>query len=348
MLLDLIERVWDSRHRKSHELLWEWKYGLKASSLDDTKVAQVVERGSDILGYAGAIPVRYKAGELSVKGSTRMDLFTSPDARGTGVSLFKHVLLNCTIEVGAANPRSAALFRRLSKLDSITIKDAVKFVYVFEPARFLLQRKIPTFLIRPLTILWRARNWSCRLPVLSSSSATHTRLERVDHFPPAVEGLCQDFANDYEYIIIRDQSYLNWRFCECPIKYEKWLLWSGGQLVGYVVYRPARMKQRKILLLIEIIAVRKQIDYYHIMLSHLHQVGRALRVTDIQTLDPGCPILSKALRQQGYIRKEKQTPIIGYTNLDLDIYEGRNWYLSSGDADFEFILFSQYTEDLST
>lgn len=71
-------------------------------------------------------------------------------------------------------------------------------------------------------------------PRLSSS-----HLEATTRFPDAGNGLCNCWAALQKNTALRDADYLNWRFTDSPVKYEKRLFWQGDVLVRLAAFRVA-------------------------------------------------------------------------------------------------------------
>ena len=343
-VLEIIERVWNTAIKEDHAFLWDWKHVLDATARNDCHVAQVVERNGRVVGYCGAIPVQYKVGGKIVEGAACMDIFTDPESRGSGVRLIKHLLNGVEILIGAAVPRSKELWHKLKNGDRIIVREVRKMVYLLDPTPLLRQKGLPEFLLPLFKKLWSVYD-RFRFSRTAISRASLKRLERIDRFPIAVDALALEFSERFLCIAMRDHRSLNWRFSSCPFQYEKRLLWDGDRLVGYIVYRICKMNGRKVMLLVEILAIDRQDENYEIMLSHLEQVSQVLQVSDIQTIDPGCDALRHQLKRRGYFMKKEKIPVIGHIRRDLglesDFYHDRNWYLSLGDADFEFVLFKQ-------
>lgn len=344
-VMEMIEQVWGDQTRANHAYLWKWKHERDSKRQSDGSIAQVIEVDGNVVGYSGAIPMNIKMGDRVMEGIFCMDTFTDPNSRGSGVRLMKHQLKSVPITFGAGNPRAKELWARLAKKEDPVIRGARKMVYLADPTAILVNKRVPLLLARPIGLLWRlfARSRSLRL---GKSSNRLLRLERVDKFPPAIDKVCSEFSKEFRFIVVRDHGYLNWRFVSCPFEYEKWVLWKEGEPVGYMVYRVGTLNQRKIMILVEMMAVgSSKAEYYQAMLSRLHESAEMEGVADIQTLETGCKVFEGELLRRGFYYKKEIMPIIGSVHDDLladyDIYVSDDWYLCAGDADFEVIFFNQ-------
>ncbi len=347
-VLEIIERVWDKKRRNDHAFLWDWKHALDAGCQNDSHVAQVIVVDGQVLGYAGAIPAFFKVGAKTVEGGLCMDTFTDPDSRGTGMQLLKGHLEGATLLIGAAVPRAKVLWGKLEqrhhgKKDIVSPKQIRKMIRLVNPTPLLQQKGIPAPFCYFCRVVWQ---WYIRMRALLDRVCFNTtrRLEHIERFPEVVDRLTAEFSERFS-TAIRNHRTLNWRFASCPFPYEKYLLWSADQLVGYMVYRMAWLNRRKIILLVEMLAVGRQAENYRAMLAHLQAVALEHQISDIQTLETGCSVFMKILREQGYWVKKERPWILTHLHRnmesDLSLARDQHWFFTMGDVDFEFIFYQQ-------
>lgn len=145
---------------------------------------------------------------------------------------------------------------------------------------------------------------------------------------------------------IRDREYLEWRYCACPVRYRKRLLFADNRLLGLAVYRLAELNGRKVVLLVEILAFGPEISgAYGSLILDVLEFARRNRATDIQAIDPGCPDLRAAFRRCGFLFRPQDPPMVAKIRSDFGdpecIYRTAEWFVSAGDSDFEFAYFNQ-------
>ena len=64
-------------------------------------------------------------------------------------------------------------------------------------------------------------------------------VERVEGFGPEATRLYQRCAQEWGASVVRDESYLNWRFPSNPrFDYQMFVVRDGEELAGYAIYRP--------------------------------------------------------------------------------------------------------------
>jgi len=346
-VLAMIGRVWDEERRRSHDLLWDWKHGRDTGPWDPGHLSRVIERGGEVVGYAGAIPVRFLIDGAVVEGAFCLDTLVDPDARGVGVRLLRDQFARGTLLLGAGNPRSRALYERVSGRPRLVVRAARKMALVLDAAAILERRGLPAPLAAAVRLAQRGvqavRGRRDRDP-----AAAGLVLEPVDRFPAGIDLLGLEFARGFRRSVLRDRQYLDWRFVDGPVGYRIRLLRDAGRrLRGYVVHRPARINGRPAVLLVEVVAVGERAPAYRALLAHVEEEALACGAGEIQTLDPGCPVLAAEMRRRGFFRRREPHCILGYqagpAGEAADFTDGGAWYVGLGDADFEFIFFNQGT-----
>jgi len=344
-VLAMIGRVWDDERRRNHDFLWEWKHVRDTGPWKPGHLSRVIERGGEVVGYSGTIPARFLIDGSEVEGAFCLDTLVDPAARGVGIRLLRDQLARGTMLLGAANPRTRDLWVRVSGRPGLVVREARKMALVLDPGAILRHRGLPAPLAAAIRTAHRGvralrgmRNR--RMP------AGGFVLEPVERFPPGIDALGLEFARGFRRSVLRDRQYLDWRFVDGPVGYRIRLLRDAERrLRGYLVFRPARINGRPAVLLIEIVAVGERAPAYGTMLAHVEEEAVACGAGEVQTLDPGCPILAAEMLRRGYFRRREPHHILGYlagpAGEAADFTDAGTWYVGLGDADFEFIFFNQ-------
>lgn len=351
-VLDLILEVWGPEKRKDYDILWDWKHARDAEPDRGGCIAKVVEEGNRILGYTGAYPYRLKLAERRFWGTFGSETLTAPDARGVGVRLMRQTLRNAPVFMGAANERAGKLWVLLAGTERTEIRPVTKMIHVLDASEYLKKRKA-------LSLLSKPANWA--LGALrsvrfgwASLGETGYRFEKIRRFPDRMDEFCERFAADHSNLILRDRKYLDWRFVECPVPYEKVLLWKGDDLCGYLVYRAGRVHGRKVMLIVEMLANKDCARHYGVMIREVVRVAARERVKDIQILESGCSILYGTLKRHLFFEKRENQLIQGWVNPGLGLNEkeldgvfaASRWFFTIADGDFEFIFFDQRLSEI--
>jgi len=106
--------------------------------------------------------------------------------------------------------------------------DARRFVI----PSYTVSRKtgIPASLLRLSGMDWLFKK-RC-IPRTAGSTVTVVVVKR---FGEETDQLWERASAGYDFALVRDSSYLNWRFSDCPTPYKMWLARRNGQAVGFLV-----------------------------------------------------------------------------------------------------------------
>lgn len=346
-VLPLLERVYDAEVRRRHELLWDWWQARPAAGGDAGHGPAVVQRDGRVVGYTGLLRRRFKIGDREAEGGFLIDSFTSPDQRGAGIALLRHLIGSTDLLMGAAQSRFESLWKRMLARDDLTAFRVRKAVRIVDPAAFLPPRL--RFARGPARAAAACAEAALGLiaPRLAGG-----RIERVERFPPEVDDFCRRWAATRINAALRDADYLNWRFADGPLAYEKRLLIAGGRIAGLAAFRPARFKGRRVLLLVEALAAGPgRARIYGSLLREAIRYARSQRLSDVQTFDAGCADLRLAFRRWGFLLRPEYPDIVAKQRSaegDRDaLYQKEDWFLTPGDSDFEFAYFNQSWKNLA-
>jgi len=95
-----------------------------------------------------------------------------------------------------------------------------------------LSRKtgIPAHLLR-----LSGMDWLCKKRCIPNYSGGSVTVSSVERFGEETDQLWQRASAGYDFALVRDSSYLNWRYADCPTPYKIWLAARNGETVGFLV-----------------------------------------------------------------------------------------------------------------
>jgi hypothetical protein len=215
---------------------WRWKY--KYSPLKTHVVVSAV--GDEIVGVGHCIKMRVKLGDRVLTSYYDDDYVTNPEYRKKGV--YK-AITNLTDKVKKDNQ---ADFCYWITRNPIVLTKAMIHEQVTFPAPFsdLIRVKdidqfIQKYSIKDATLF--RTNYLLNKSVNHLNNLNHAprvdfTLVDVESFDEKFEMFWDTIANDYNYFLMRNSDYMNWRFTRNPnVKYKVKAALSGDKLVGYVV-----------------------------------------------------------------------------------------------------------------
>jgi hypothetical protein len=351
-VLDLIGKVWGEQTRRDHEIIWDWKHAWMAGD-NGGYFSRVLEQNGTIVGYTGVTPCRIKAASLELTGGCGRDTFVSPENRGAGIRLMRRQLDESGFLFGAANDRTADLWIKLSQKheDSRPLWGVSKLILMIDPTDALCKRGLPRFLGRPGKLALACLRWASMLAYRGNQKGL--RLEPAAKFPPEIDSFCDEFAAGSTSMVRRDHKFLNWRYVDCPLTYNRHILWEGDRIRGYMVCRAGKIHGRRVFLINEMLATGDFRRHYGLMVRDIVRMACRDGASDIQILRSGDADLDGFLARRLFLEKREKTVIMAWINDSLGLsakelsamYKGNGWFLTMGDGDFEFIFFDQKPSD---
>jgi GNAT superfamily N-acetyltransferase len=218
------------------EGFYRWKYF--ANPLGEAIVG-IASAGGTVVSVVAAVPKRIWISGKIVLAYELGDFLTDASFRKKG--LFSQLIELVCREVGArgaslvyVRPNEVSypiLARKLSFQEAQRL-DARRFVI---PSQILFRKTgVPAGLLRlsGMDLIVKRR---C-IPRYSGSAVTVVSIERfAEDNHNDIDQLWQRASAGYDFALLRDSSYLNWRFADCPTPYEMWAALRNSQTVGYLV-----------------------------------------------------------------------------------------------------------------
>ncbi len=216
--------------------VWRWKY--KHSPLKTHVVVSTID--NEIVGVGHCIKMRVKLGERVLTSYYDDDYVTNPNYRKKGV--YK-TITNLTDKIKKDNQADFCYWitRNPIVLTKAMIHEQVTFPTPFSDLIRVtdIDQFIEKYSINDTSSL-RANHQSNKvvkhLNNQSQTPRSDFTLIDVKSFDEKFETFWNTIANDYDYFLIRNRDYMNWRLTQNPnVKYHVKAALSGDKLVGYVV-----------------------------------------------------------------------------------------------------------------
>ena len=208
-----------------------WKYFTNPAG--EAAVGVAVD-GEKIVSLAAGVPKRVKLGDETVTAYELGDFITDPGYRKRG--LFSAVI-NLVCEE-AARRGAAFAYVRPNESSFRILTPGLNFIEArrIDERRFLLpsglvHRKtgLPSALPRVLGADWLARQF------LLPSCPPSVSVQRSARFGGEINSFWNAADEHYSFTLVRDLSYLNWRYVDCPTPYQIWTAHRDNSTAGYLV-----------------------------------------------------------------------------------------------------------------
>jgi GNAT superfamily N-acetyltransferase len=216
---------------------YRWKYF--GNPLGDAIVG-IATAADSVVSVVAATPKRIWLSGKTVLAYELGDFLTDKDYRGMG--LFSQLIELVCREAGARG--SSLVYVRPNDVSFPILAGKLSFheAQRIDARRFVLpshtlSRKtgIPAGLLR-----LSALDWLLKRRCIPRSRRGAVTVVPVERFGEETDQLWQTASAGYDFALMRDSSYLNWRFSDCPTPYKIWLAFRNGQAVGFLVTSASR------------------------------------------------------------------------------------------------------------
>jgi hypothetical protein len=210
---------------------WEWLYKRNPAGQAQVWLA---EHNNKLISHHALIPVKMKVGNACLTASYGGDAATHPDYQGRGIYL-------SLANQGINNPAEGVPLRLLiPDRNSRLFKETEYKGYIC--------------LLGPMT---KVLNWSCLLrrskhvkgqaiqdfrdtseKKIGKFLPSGMEIRKIQQFDDKINDFWKEISNEYEIIVQRDKTYLDWRYVNHPeVRYSIYLATEGKRIVGYCVLR---------------------------------------------------------------------------------------------------------------
>ena len=211
---------------------YRWKYF--GNPLGNAIVG-IATAGGSVVSVVAATPKRIWLSGKAVPAYELGDFLTDGNYRKMG--LFSQLIELVCREAGARG--SALVYVRPNDVSFPILTGKLSFheAQRMDARRFVIpshtiSRKtgIPASLLR-----LSGMDWLLKGRCIPRSPGDAVTVIPVERFGEETDQLWQRASAGYDFALVRDSSYLNWRFSDCPTPYKMWLALRNGQTVGFLV-----------------------------------------------------------------------------------------------------------------
>lgn len=326
--------------------LWKWRYDGNPARTDAFPSFLVAEESGRIVGVHGLIPLRMKAGDKELYISCSCDLAIDAASRSAGMRL-----------------KLAALARDLSPLHlstsanepacKITValggKEVTccrrKWIMPIKASGLMRRRwagkgKLAGLLAGASMAIWNPVDWTMAI-VRSAKRPTRVAvgdIVDVTIFDGRYDRFWKEQEKERVILVVRDSSYLNWRYSGYPFPgVQSVELSRGKELMGFTVIHLAVDEDRlRFAAILELAGRRGEKGITE------HLLGEAIRRA---TAAGAHYVIARtllteeedALRETGFLARETHySPVTYKNNSDVPnelFAKDHNWYMTLGDGD---------------
>ncbi|MFC1853793.1 GNAT family N-acetyltransferase [candidate division CSSED10-310 bacterium] len=166
---------------------------------------------------------------------------------------------------------------------------------------------------------------------------TPPAFQRIQIFDDDVDALWRDCAPDYDIAVVRNKSYLNWRYLQRPDwQYFPYGIYEQNVIKGYVVLKLYREKQRQRGHIIDIFAHRNDEQTLSQLIDGSLNFFSDRDVDEITVWMWGNPLIETLFYQRAFTKISLERPLVLRRNLEHryhnQILDSSRWYFTMGDS----------------
>jgi GNAT superfamily N-acetyltransferase len=176
-----------------------------------------------------------------------------------------------------------------------------------------------------------------KLGCIPSPDTTVVTVVPLRHFDEDIDQLWQRASAGYDFALVRDSTYLNWRFADCPTAYKIWLALRDGQSVGFLVARADQTAP--VATIVDLFTQSNDTDAAGALLARGmgDLLGSGVQSINTSTLQGPQPSAAQRLLQRSFpFRRKKHLHLVFRILRPQEIAlpaTSRKWYFAHGDCD---------------
>jgi len=200
------------------------------------------------------------------------------------------------------------------------------------PSRVLSRETgIPASLLRLSGLDWLLKS---RIPRWSGDVVTAVP---VDRFAEEVDQLWRRASEGFDFALVRDSNYLNWRFCDCPTPYKIWCALRKGKTVGFLVTSADRATPTAAI--IDLFTDSGDVEAVRVLLANGMDFMLSNGVQSVRSWTLQGPVQSaahKLLQRMLPFRRKQSHALVFRVLLPQEItlpVSSKKWHFNLGDTD---------------
>ena len=342
-ILDFFHKSWPDRNQDLIESRWQWMYLESAKRLDTAPVMWNYMEADNVIGYTGGIPVQAKLLENVVNTAWCVDTMVLKSCRDKGIGPIIMMKAKADLPFNLSLGQTKEMRSILFSLGWQQIAPLQVYVFPLRPGKMFKGKMNPLLAGTAgagLQLLTYTKNKKIRSKLLDLD------VNEIDQFSEPHDSLWEEIKFDYKCAVVRDASYLNWKYVDQPGQtFKRFEMKAGNKVVAAAVlmlrepgpHSPYKYKRAFIVDLVTAISDRKMV------LSVLEVIRKEVLKLDYDSII--FEIISKeieaALAQFGFLKRDPERYFLVYSG-DTDgkektssLLEPDNWFITKGDSDID-------------
>jgi hypothetical protein len=257
---NFLQKAYGERSKFKYPERWYWEFVDNPFWESKALPIWIALHNDEIIGQTCAMYVPLQLGEKFYNAAWSVDTIVLPLYRGRGIGgklqrtssknhkIFLSLIssrINRKIKAnfGSETLINVTTFQKWIKISRNTFLSAVEKRMMdsifFNEKCFLYFRtfKIDKLLTPAINLLYSFRDKIYRKKIIDSN----IEIREIDFFEDDINEFWEKTRDQYEFIVVRDKKYLNWKYCGQPhTKYKRFIALKGKEICGYIVLRKAK------------------------------------------------------------------------------------------------------------
>ena len=334
-LFRFLKQVWKNDPERYDPKIWEWRFGGPHHAQPNIVLFKL---NDDVIGEQCGVPIVLRIDNEYVDMVCGQDLIVLEQYRSKGVGyLLQKQWLQITPNMLVLRIGDEA-HRLMTQLGFMDLSHVGSNFNKLLNSETLLRDILKSGMLAG--VLSNPINRLTRMIFRTSPVALETNqtLTEIQTFSKEYDCFFENVAEDYEIIVKKDSTYLNWRYVDRPdgLVHRLFELREGDSLRGFLVLRIDENKKLTRGLVVELICALTKKEYFSNLLRHAVAYFEDHSVDIIQFWTTNKRYYDQ-IRSEGFVKRESKIRFM--VRLDPRKYEEaylrneRNWFLSYGDSD---------------
>ncbi len=308
-------------------------------------VMRDMESGGRMIASDGLIPFELKLGDRTVKAAHSVKSMTHPDYKRRG--LFRVMTQNSLdrggesgiqVVLGFANANSYPAYQ---KFGWTTLFPRGVYVFPSDISRKIVAKTHSRILGKLGNLCFRA---ATDLKRAGLHSLKNFRVQTFDRVPPEAGELWEKYKDRFENLIVRDMTYLRWRYDGRPDRSYQTILLSGSEgPAGYLILRQSVANGKPMVCVTENFTDPENEECIAALAEAVIAYCRKNQSAYAVVCSAKYGKYDEVFRRYGFVPQKGQGTIVIAKSLDPSISEAEltgaeRWHMSQGDGESELDL----------
>lgn len=319
---------------------WNWKYFQNPNG---EHMMYLALDGGRVVGEVGSIAAKIKCGDSSYPASQTCDITVLPEYQkgGTFLKLYKlsneeHVQRDILTCYGFSVPVTLKISSKLLKFQPVC--PVMRWVLILNPIPFLHKKFKMPIVAKAAGSIGR---FFINLRIKRLYRIPEEKIIEIHFFDERFDRFWEERKKDYEIMLVRDSTYLNWRYIDHPARRYKVVAYLlDGKIKGFIVFTTGVDEVRRGIIMDIMVdpSEKKAVDY---LLSAAIKFFYKEATDAVVLWLPEHASLVRDIKKWGFVRCETQHNLIARIVQQEEkrvnpeyIMNPDNWYFTMGDSDY--------------